>query len=123
MKLDMDLVRAILLQAEAAPPNQFPKIELPEYPEDAITEHIQLLAERGLLDAAIAPSGFGSKRIATAFVRRLTWQGHEFLQNAKNEQVWERTKRFIKDKGGTVSFELFKDVLMRIASQHLGLSP
>jgi len=47
MKLDMDLVRAILLQAEAAPPNQFPKIELPEYPEDAITEHIQLLAERG----------------------------------------------------------------------------
>jgi hypothetical protein len=88
-----------------------------------VTEHIQLLAEAGLLEVTIAPSGMGSKRISIAFVRRQTWEGHQFLQAARNEEVWQRTKRFVRDKGGAITLEMLKVLLLKTAAQHFGLSP
>ena len=122
MKLDMDLARAILLQAEAAPPNQFPKINLPDHDADAVAEHVQLLAEAGLLEASIAPSGSGGRRIWKVSVKRLTWEGHQFLENARNDTVWAKTKTVVKEKGGSASFKIIKALLTAVTMQHFGLS-
>ncbi len=121
MRLDTDLVRALLLQSEAAPPNQAPTIDLPDYDRDAVLEHVELLRERGLIEARIVRSGSGGGRIYTAHVERLTWEGHEFLQNARNEEVWQRAKTLVREKGGSISFELFKALLVKLAAQQFGL--
>jgi hypothetical protein len=36
--------------------------------------------------------------VYAVFVERLTWEEHEFLSNAKNEEVWIRTKQMVKEK-------------------------
>jgi hypothetical protein len=30
---------------------------------------------------------------------RLTWQGHEFLESAKDDEIWERTNTILLEKG------------------------
>src|SRR5687768_1622590 len=116
MKLDMDLVRAILQKVEEAPANtRAGRITVEGYDEDVVTEHVELLTQRGLLEASIAPGGFGGKRIAVISVRALTWEGHEFLGNARNESTWNKTKELIKEKGGSVSFDVLKAVLSKVA--------
>jgi hypothetical protein len=118
----MDLVRDILLAAEQTPANSFPKIEIPGQDEDAVLEHLELLIEAGLLEGKVRHSGMGGSRILLVHVDRLTWKGHEFLANARNEQVWSKTKAFLKERGGSMSFEIVKALLVKIAAQHFGLT-
>jgi hypothetical protein len=116
MKLNLDLVRAILLHIEAAPPNQdVGPIRLDGYDEDEVLAHLDLLAERDLIDANITRAGSGAKRIYAAYVKSLTWEGHEFLDNARNEEVWSRTKALVKERGGSASFEIVKALLTQAA--------
>ena len=35
---------------------------------------------------------------------RLTWQGHEFLDAARNEDRWNQAKKTISEKGGSLTF-------------------
>ena len=123
MQLDIELARRILLIAEAAPANQHVgRIEIPDVDHDVVLEHLELLSEAGLIEAMIRRNSMGGSRNHFAFVNRLTWDGHEFLANAKNEQVWEKTKTFLKDKGGTMSMAVVKAVVIKIAGQHLGIA-
>jgi DNA-binding PadR family transcriptional regulator len=122
MQFDPDLARQILLEVEATPPNQHVKdIEFAGLDEDLIYEHIELLRDAGLVEARIQPSGMGGRRIYYAQVTRLTYAGHEFLANAKNERVWERTKAFIKEKGGAASLAVIVAVAKKFANDHFGL--
>lgn len=123
MKLDLDLVRDILLDVEATPANQPANVNLPDRDEDAVLEHIELLIEAGLLDGSVLPSGMGKHRLYAANVARLTWDGHEFLDNARNDQVWARTKAIVKEKGGAASFAVVKGLLTATALHFFGLSP
>jgi Hypothetical protein (DUF2513) len=116
MKLNLDLVRAILLRIEEAPPNQdVGSLHLEGYDEDEVLAHIDLLAEQDLINANIVQAGSGDKRIYAAYVKNLTWEGHQFLDNARNEEVWNRTKKIVKERGGSASFEIFKSLLTQVA--------
>ena len=122
MKLDLDVVRSILLAVECAPPNQPPgRIAVEGVSEDEVLEYIELLADQGLVLAKVLKSGTGQRRIAAAHVERLTWAGHEFLSNAKNATVWEKTKAEGMVKGGAISFEILKSLLIKVAAQHFGV--
>jgi predicted ArsR family transcriptional regulator len=122
MKLNVELVRQILLRVEETPANQAAgHIELPDAEEDEVLEHIELLEEQGLLRAKIQRAGSGTKRVFSAYVERLTPEGHEFLSNAKNEEVWNRTQALVKEKGGSVSFSVFSAVLSQVALRLFGL--
>jgi Hypothetical protein (DUF2513) len=124
MKLDLDVVRAILIEVESTPANQPPGIiALEGIAEDITVEHIELLAEQGLIEAKSVRSGMGGRRIAAIHVVRTTWAGHDFLANAKNQSVWEKTKAFLLAKGGSASFEVVKTVLTQVAVQHFRISP
>lgn len=122
MRFDTDLARTILLAVEATPPNKFADVKVANYDEASVLEHVELLADHGLLVAKIARSGMGSDRILTALIERLTWEGHQFLANARNEQAWARTKQMVRDKGGSVSFEVLKTLLSKAVLDLFGLA-
>lgn len=44
-------------------------------------------------------------------IQNLTWQGHDFIEDAKNETVWIKTKEFIKEKGGSASLSGMTEVI------------
>ena len=120
MKLDLDLVREILLLAEGAPPNvAVGSISVPGYDQDTVLEHLELLHERRLIEAHLLRAGH--QRVAGAVVERLTWEGHAFLGDARNDEVWSRTKEIVKDKGGSASFEVVKALLSKVALNLFGL--
>ena len=121
MKLDSDLARDILLAVEASPANRpAGDIDIDGRSRDEILEHVALLAEAGLIEARIQKSGMGGGRILAVHVQRLTWEGHEFLNHARNDGLWARAKQVVISKTGTLSFELLSEALKRLALGGLG---
>ena len=110
MKLKIDLIKAILLAVEeedwAAP---F-EIEIDGYESKDVVYHLFLMDEAGLI-RGIDLSSSGGRRYA---VDRLTWEGHEFLANSKDETNWERLKKAVATIGD-VSFDAAKAGLAGMA--------
>ena len=52
----------------------------------------------------------------------LTWQGHEFLDAVRNDTVWRKTTALIKEKGGSVPFEVIKALAVKVAGSLFGLN-
>ena len=75
-----------------------------------------LLNEAGLLDAIDASSMKGINWIP----RRLTWQGHEFLESARDNATWNKEKGIMSKTDGFV-FEVAKPLLISMLKQQLGL--
>ena len=111
MQRDMDLIRQILLKMEEYPdPDGPPDIELENYSHEEIHHHIRLLAEAGFIFAENA-SGFGS---IDMMPERITWEGYEFLDAARNENIWSEFKETLKEKGLAVPFALAQGLLMEL---------
>ena len=122
MQRDMDLKRQIMLQVEQIKDemNIGTKFRLEGYDHILVAKHIELLDEAGLLKAHFTRTDTGG--VVDAYVERLTWSGHEFLDAARNETVWKKTKATVKEKVGTVSFEVLKTLLINISKSLLDLS-
>ncbi len=118
MKRDMDLIRAILLTIEEDPHGFVPKIEIPGYTEEQIKYHAVLLSEAGLVKV-IDVTSMGSKS-PEAIVTQLTWEGHEFLDSARENQIWNQAKDIINKIGGA-SIQIWIILLTEIIKRKLGL--
>jgi len=108
MKRDMDLARNILFKIEDySEPNDWAEIKLEDYSQEEISYHIKLLYQAGLIEAndVTDTSGFEWK------AKSLTWKGHEFLEAARNNSRWNNAKKFILEKGGSLTFDIIKTVL------------
>jgi hypothetical protein len=118
MKRDLDLVRKILFETERKPsPRGLVNLQIPGYSEEEVSYHVKLLADAGLIEAQDLSTMHGFSWQPKA----LTWEGHEFLDAARNDTVWNRTKDEVKEKGGTVSFEVLKHLLIRGVSALFGV--
>jgi hypothetical protein len=53
--------------------------------------------------------------------KSLTWEGHEFLEASRNENVWNKVKAIIKDKGLGLIFEVIKGLLLEESLKRVGL--
>lgn len=122
MKLDYGLVREILLAMEAAPANTYPDLSLEDRDEAEVFEHVELLIEAGLIEGKAERGGMGEARIVGLYLERLTWDGHQFLANAKNEAIWRKATSLVVEKGGSITLELLKELLKSLALQQFGLS-
>jgi len=71
----------------------------PELPKNTLDEHIRLLVEVGFLEAEPHQMGW--------FITRLTWNGQDFLANANDETIWQKTKQV----AGHLSFAVFVETL------------
>ena len=112
MKRDMDLCREILIQLEEKEqPAGWVNLTVPGRTDAEISYHIRLLAETGLIDA----QDLTTLTSVDWRAKRLTWDGHEFLDVARNEGVWQKTKSFVLEKTGTISLDLLKVGLAEVA--------
>lgn len=118
MKRDLDLVKRILEHFEEKSDWSGEKsVIIGGYEEKLIAYHIQIMYEGGLINAEPLLSENG--RIHDAVPFRLTWQGHESLDNIKDESRWTKIKEIIKDKGGTFSFEVIVGLATKLAETNL----
>ena len=121
MKRDMDLVREILIAIECSEDGNL-NFDALEYERQQVYLHIELMKEHGLVDAVIIPDDDGPEHeILMCKIERLTWDGHDFLDKIRDESIWEQAKRKCLDGTGGLSFELFKDCLVYVAKQKLGI--
>jgi len=119
MKRNMDLVRRILLAIETHPRGFAPDIALEGYSAEEIGYHLTLMAEAGLVEADDV-TGIGDAG-PMARVSRLTWQGHEFLEDSRSPRIWEQAKTVVTEAGGG-SFQIWQAVLADLIKKNLGLS-
>ena len=125
MKRDMDLVRELLLYFEAKPD---PKMVMPgdvAIPDRDATEvhyHIILMCEAGLLTCERQESSTTPSRLIDAFPFGLSWAGHEFLDAARSDSLWQQAKRRLGTEGFGLGFALLQALLISLAKQQLHLS-
>ena len=100
MKRDMDLVRKILLHVEENEDGHI-SLDIPDHSRDEIYRHVELMKDKDLVEAVIVPAGDGAgHEILACEVMRLTWAGHDFLDAARSDTVWEQAKKLCLDKTG-----------------------
>lgn len=110
MRLDPDLIRLVLLEGEKEEP-----VDLSSYSEEQINYHRAQLIKAGFAEGHIELAGLGPIGVPWAEIYDLTWAGHEFLSNARNDTIWKRAKVEIAKQGGSVSLEVLKTVLAQLA--------
>jgi hypothetical protein len=114
MKRDMDLVRKILIAFEAAPfPDGQDKLHIEGYEDEDVQFHMLLMREAGLVEAI----DVSTQRAIQFLPRRLTWEGYEFLEAARDETNWNKAKKTLAEKAGGLVFSLLKELLITLAKE------
>ncbi len=121
MELKSNIVRDVLLDIE----------ELHEYPNgliiwsvddfkrckiydfNEILYHLKLLAEADFIDWH---PKFASNQFHHGSSSGLTFQGHEFLNTIRGEQVWKKTQNIL-GQIGSFSIDIMKDVASKTLSE------
>ena len=118
----MNLVRDILLSLEAEFSGFAPDhLEIEGYTEAQIGYHILLLLEAGFVEGHKTATYDSSS--PSAIATRITWAGHEFLDEARDKSRWKEALRLVQEKGGgAVSIGILTQVLSSLAKQSLGLN-
>ena len=116
MRRDMDLVRQILLKMEAMPTSGgWHDIHIEGHSEEEIVYHVQLMHEAGLIEAIDLSSHDG---IAWR-PKRITYVGHEFLDAARNDGVWNKAKDRVITATGSLTLEGLKTALAEVVKSLL----
>jgi hypothetical protein len=98
MKRNMELARRLLKQVEEGDEfdgtggfgaEAFPE---PDHSSEEIAYHLVLLIRAGLLE--------GTVTYDIPIVSSLTWEGHEFLDNTANPDIWAAVKKRAEQIGG-----------------------
>jgi hypothetical protein len=115
MKLDKELVRKILLQVEESPdPMGWIDLSIPEHTELEVAYHVQILDEAGFIEAhdLTTMDGYDWRP------KRLTYEGHEFLDTVRDNEIWRCTKETAKS-AGVASIKTLFEIGKSIAKQKL----
>lgn len=122
MKRDIDLIRKLLLYFEEKPDDKMVKeLELEGYSKKEVQYHFILMDQAGLLRCEREVSSSTSDRIIRVYPFSLTWQGHEFIEAARNDSFWNKAKEMVKSKSGALSVDVVKALLIAMAKESVGL--
>lgn len=114
MKRDMELIRGLLLQVEGEE-----EPDLSKWTEEQQVYHMALLIEADLVHGATAEGSMGETVAAHAI--RLTWDGHEFLEAARDDTVWKKAREQIAKAGGHVTLPILTALLTQFLKQQIGM--
>lgn len=124
MKLNPDCVRDCLLAIEELPlASDYHEEEirdseyLTNYSEDDITYSLIQLIDAGFLEGEVKRFMQGS----SINIKKITWDGHSFLENIRPESTWKKTKSTISEKVGSASLSIFSQVAAAMINAKLGL--
>lgn len=126
MKRDLDLIRNILLETEAAPSDTLTVYAIAgkyNAAPDLIAYQLDLLVEAGFikvkwLTIAWTPD---TRKYDGERIDRLTLEGHNYLDTIRNDAVWENTLIALRNVGISVSFEIVKEIASSYLKRMLGL--
>ena len=114
MKRDTDLVRAILLEVESATGGvDVGELCSGERTVEKVCYHVELMQQRGLIDANLWKDANGD--VVSATVLGLTWDGQDFLDAMRDMRVWAKAKKAIRSSVGSTTFEVVKRVCTEVA--------
>jgi hypothetical protein len=118
MKRDLELIRDILLflENDKSPFDWKTGIK---GTEDRVKYfyHIKILTQAGFIESI----DMSSKSDPDWAPISLTWQGHEFLDAAKNDNAWKKIKDISKKEGGAMPFVLLKELLLGFIKSEFNL--
>jgi hypothetical protein len=114
MKRDMELIRLILLDVEGDE-----KPDLSGYTEEQQVYHMALLIEAEMIKGAVGEDQVGYPKFASAI--RLTWQGHEFLDAARNPSIWKKSIEKLKSAGASLPLPVIQEMLISLLKKQVGL--
>jgi hypothetical protein len=112
MKRDFELVRKLLLDFEGE------GVDLSPYTEQQILYHKALLLEAGLAEGP--KPHYSSREFSEipdrVIIRRLTWEGHDFIDAIRDEGRWQKVKDWIKEAGKILTLETLKEAISTLFS-------
>jgi hypothetical protein len=126
MKRDMDLIRAILFRLEEdivfhSKIYEFSfenkKLKVEGYSDEEVYSHLVMLLESPFIEGRRFMSG-------EIEVKKLTWNGREFLDSVRGDEVWKKTKAAVEKIGGTgmaFIWEIAKGVIKSEMKTRLGI--
>jgi hypothetical protein len=107
VKRDMELVRDLLLLIENSNDNK--ELKIPEeWDREIVAYHLKILDQAGY----VKDNTKWASDKPMWLIASLTWEGHEFLDSIKNDNVWVKTKEGVKKKGlelGSIPLDLLKE--------------
>jgi hypothetical protein len=111
MKRDLELIKNILNVIENEYDEQgylmletFTK-KIPQATKATIHGHLRLLIDENFI--------YGKSHLFDWLIVGLSWKGHNFLNNAKNEIIWKKAMFC----AGNLSFDIFNNILNEIATK------
>ena len=128
MKRDIDLVRKILfkMEDEEKRSSYSNVIKLDGYSDQQINYHMKIMAQAGLLhiDSIETPTptveGWTQPKTKIDYYS-ISWDGHDFLDAARDDKRWEKAKYIMLQVGGFV-FDVGKQLLIQYMKSELKLS-
>lgn len=115
MKLDVDLLRDILLRVEQTPAGELlesHEIGVDGHTEASVFEHITLLEEAGyLILHAHVRGGYT--------IDRLTMEGHTYLANIREPKRWRKVKTVAGGLGLSILAKVAAEIATRQAMDHI----
>ena len=105
MKRNWDIIRNIMLWLESGSPNGAPDgIDDKEF-----MYHVKLLMDKNLItDCEVQRFINGGELLLGC--PRLTFDGHEFLDNIRHDNPWAKTKSWLAKFSGDVSFSVVSEL-------------
>ena len=109
----MDTIRSLLLRLEGLNENVHriqlinggsPALAIEGVSHEQIDYHLSLIREKGLIEPAEGGTMDGS-----IYFRRLTWEGHDFLDSVRDDDIWKKTRNGAQEVGSW-TFDLVKDL-------------
>ena len=115
MTRDLGLIRELLLKLEPlSKPHGWQhilsndaRIQVEGHGADEIEYHLQLLLEQEFVERPRSGAMEG------IMFKRLTWDGHDYLDAVRDPKVWRKTKE-ATDKVGSWTFEMVKEIATAI---------
>lgn len=123
MKRDLDLIRKIMLIVENEPSDSVNRIDVSEivnrledkYDEATVFYHFQLLNDSNFI-TGISCNTIGHNDY---IIERLTSDGCDYLDNVRNEKVWNKTVEKLKSYGGGAALNIVSNVAGAILKEML----
>ena len=124
MERDMELIRSILLAVEQHDHGRAPSdLAIGEYSAEQVGYHCYLLGDAGFANVADLTNRGSASPVAR--ILYLTWEGHEFLDAARDDTVWGKTKERLSTAGKsllTVPISVLTALLVDEGKRQLGLT-
>lgn len=126
MKLNQDCVRHLLLEVESNKKLGEPLTEynfkdniiFGKYDFETIMYTLLKLKEAGYINAQFS---WSSGKIIAWIINDITWSGHEFLDNIRDDKTWKEVKK-VASKTSSMSLTLLNKLAFQYLSQKFNLT-